>query len=856
MAEPKAWPVTTMPPSDPGRPGPGETGGMDPERWRRIETLFHDALERPDAEREPFLRDACGDDDALFEEVRSLIAAGDHSGRIGGVLAEGLAAVRTEDSNGPGRIGPYRVLEAIGHGGLGTVYLAERDDEHYSMRVAIKLVRRGYDTAEILDRLRRERQILARLEHPNITRLLDGGSTDDGQPYLVMEHVDGLALEAYADRHRLTVRRRLELLLDVCSAVAFAHRNLVIHRDLKPSNVMVTEDGTVKLLDFGIAKLMDRDGENDLTLPEQRLLTLDYASPEQLQGLPLTTATDLYSLGATLYRLLCGRAPFEHRRSTPPDVLPKRPSERAFTGDASASALRGTTPRGLRQALRGDLDNIVLKAMAPAPKDRYGTAAELADDLRRHLDDRPVRARPQGLIPRGWKLLRRNRLATAAAALTVVSLLVGLTATAWQARKATRAQLAAERVSGFLGELLEASKPEVARGEPVPVRSVLDRGAERIASELVDEPEVQTVLMTTMGKAYFSLGLYQQAADLHRGALAIREARLGVDDPAVAESANDLAGPLIFLDRLDEAEELLVRALDIRRRHLDPRHPSIAESLNYLGVVLRRQRRLDEAERVLSEAHDLYLHHFGPRHTETAGVLNNLALVYYFEERFQEAEALLQQAVSTRKELLGLSHPETLTSQGNLARVLRLQGRLEESRALFQGLLEEQRRLLGDRHREVANTWNVLAKILADQDELTAAAGHYRQALGIYAEALGPDHTSVGKVATSLGEVLAWDGRRRDAEAAFDRALGVHQKHDEHPELARTLEALGTLLCRDRPDEAVEHLRRATEIRRRLHPEGSTSAWRVADAESRLGACLQDHGDAGATALLERAHSL
>ena len=793
---------------------------MTPERWRRVEALFYDALEHNDADRDAFL-DAC-DDVSLSEEVRSLLDAGDESGRIGGVVVDAL------DPTGPApeRFGPYRVIRELGRGGLGTVYLAERDDEHYSMRVAVKLVRRGLDTDDILARLRQERQILARLEHPNITRLLDGGSTENGQPYLAMEYVDGTSLHTFAHRRELSVRHRVRLVLDVCSAVSMAHRNLIIHRDIKPSNVMVTEQGVVKLLDFGIAKLLDHDSEIEPTRPELRLLTPDYASPEQLRGDSLSTATDIYSLGAMLYRLLTGHAPFERRDS--PEALPVKPSRRLDDGAA----------RRLKHQLQGDLDNIVLKAMAVDAQDRYGSVPELADDLRRYLEDRPVRARPPGLTLRTWKWVRRNRLAATAALAIGLSLMIGMASTAWQARHARRAQAEAERISTFLAELLEASTPEVAQGEVVPVRSVLDRGAERIANELADEPEAQTRLMTTMGRAYLSLGVYDQAAELHRKALEIRREIYGSDHLTTAESAHALAEVLINLGDLEQAETLLQHTIELRRNRLGPQHVAVAEALKDLGIVHRRALRPDQAEDALTQALHIVTGQLGEQHGDTAGVLNSLGVLYLTAARFNEAETMLRRATTIYRSVLGDSHPDTLTSLGNLARVLRQLGSLEEAQEVLETVLEENLRMLGEYHREVAVTHNSLAKILDARGKPDEAIDHYHRAVEILAAVLGDGHREVAIASTNLGQSLLRAERTPEAERALRRGLSIHDRYGGHPELARTLEQLGTLLCKtERPGEAVSLLNRAIDVRRQAH-DAEADQWRIAAAQARLGACL------------------
>ncbi|MCG8457877.1 MAG: serine/threonine protein kinase, partial [Holophagales bacterium] len=427
-----------------------ESRQLSPDRWRRLEELFEQARERgPDA-RQALLDKSCAGDPDLRSELEAMLAADegaeDHLDQLIGKAALGVTESSEAESR---RIGPYRVLREIGRGGMGTVYLAERDDEHYRQRVAVKVLRRGPESQEMRLHLRRERQILAGLDHPHIAKLLDGGDTADGRPYIVMDFVEGEPLDVYCENRRLTVSERLELFLDVCSAVRFAHARLVIHRDLKPSNLLVTADGTVKLLDFGIAKLLETGaGEEALALPTElatptatgwMLLTPEYASPEQVAGLPLTVASDVYALGVLLYELLTGLRPYDVDRQSSLEVervvreaRPERPSTRVRQAAAAGEEARGPqraegSVEKLRRRLVGDLDNIVLEALRKEPQRRYASVEQLAEDLRRHLRGLPVRARPDTLGYRLGKFVRRNRRGVGAS-LVALLVVVGLVA--------------------------------------------------------------------------------------------------------------------------------------------------------------------------------------------------------------------------------------------------------------------------------------------------------------------------------------------------------------------------------------------------------------------------------------------
>jgi serine/threonine protein kinase len=416
------------------------------ESWKRVEELFHRALEvPPGAPRDAWLEAECRGDAALKQEVVSLLA---HDGdaethAFGGPIARAAGKLATDSSSGTlvrPRVGPYRLLRKIGQGGMGTVYLATRDDGQYAQTVAVKLVRRGMDTAFILRRFRRERQILARLEHPNIGRMLDGGTTEDGVPFLVMEYIEGLSITRWCEEKRASIKERLRLFLEVCAAVNHAHANLVIHRDLKPGNILVDRTGRPKLLDFGICKLLYQDGgdaSHTQTL-EWNALTPEYASPEQVLGEPVTVASDVYSLGVVLYELLTGTRPHRLEKRTPQAVeeavcrkAVPLPSERVRASGVPRAA-------ALARALAGDLDNIVFRAMHRVPERRYASPEELASDVRSYLANRPVSARPDTLAYRSVKFLRRNAVAVAAAACVVAAFSAGLAFSSRQARDANR----------------------------------------------------------------------------------------------------------------------------------------------------------------------------------------------------------------------------------------------------------------------------------------------------------------------------------------------------------------------------------------------------------------------------------
>ncbi|MEM7583610.1 MAG: serine/threonine-protein kinase [Acidobacteriota bacterium] len=832
---------------------------MDSARWLRVEELFHDALDQPEAARRQWLAEACGEDSELHEEVASLLASGEDSERVEQAVRGGFelaAAIPQGDT--VANIGPDRVIREVGRGGTGVVYLAEREGE-VRQRVAVKVIKRGMDTDEILDRLRRERQILADLEHPNIARLIDGGSTADGRPYFAMELVTGETLEAYCDRHRLSIEQRLRLFVEVCSAVQYAHQKLVIHRDLKPSNILVTAEGMPKLLDFGIAKLL-APTEHTRTATGLQLLTPEYASPEQLRGQALTTATDVYSLGVVLYRLLTGRPPYrlsgqargemERLVCTAEATRPSNATTAPLAEEDSPEELasrRATRAPALARRLRGDLDNIVLMAMRKEPERRYPTVGQLAEDVERHLELRPVRARPSSFSYRMGKWARRYRAAVVAGGLAVTSLIGGLIATVHQARVAERHRqhaeeqtVRAETVSSFLIELFRLADPGEARGNEVRAREILDRGAAKI-EQLAGQEAVQSQLLSTMGQVYKNLGLYRPSAALYEQAVDVRrEIAAGSEDVEVARSLAEHADVLLELGELDRAEEQLEQALITQRRELGERHPDVATSLDVLGVVRFSRGDLEGSGQLFEQAVQMREELLGERDADTARSLNNLASVRFQSGALAEAETLFRRATEILRELEGDAHPDTIYYRSNLATVLFASGDLDAAEVLHQQLLADRRRLLGEDHPDLAYSLNNLADVARARGDFATAVADFELAAELLAGALGALHPRRGAVLLNLGDSLLAAGARERAELTFHEALAVFDDAypDGHWRTGHALMRLGTLWseggdCR----RALPFLERAVEVRRGSYAEGH---WRVAEARSALGQCLAE----------------
>ncbi len=551
---------------------------------QRVTGIFGEAIELTPGERGAFLDAACGAATDLRAELESLLSAYEQAGGFmealdlerGAALLEAAADVEPSRR----RIGPYRLLRELGRGGMGVVYLAERAEGGFEQRAVIKLIKRGMDSDAILQRFLRERQILAGLEHVNVARLFDGGVTDDGQPYFAMEYIDGEPLTAYCEERALSVEQRLRLFEDGCRAVQHAHGKLVVHRDLKPSNMLVTSEGELKLLDFGIAKLLgEEDDATALTQAGMRVLTLDYAAPEQVRGEPVTTAADVYALGVVLYELLTGRRPYDAERRSRVDV-----ARAVCEVEPRPPSLAVASQPRLAKRLRGNLDTIVLKALAKEPSRRYASAEALAEDVRRHRAGHPVQARRETMAYVSAKFVRRHRVSVAAASVATLFLLLGLVGTTWQAAVASeerdRARLEAERaetVKEFLVGLFKASDPVESKGETITARELLDRGTDRIENELAGHDALQAELFETVAHISYSIGLYDRVRTLGERSVEHTRRAYGADHPQVAEALHTLGWMLHGSGNYPAAEDVARQSLAQRRRLLPPDSPELAD---------------------------------------------------------------------------------------------------------------------------------------------------------------------------------------------------------------------------------------------------------------------------------------
>jgi serine/threonine-protein kinase len=849
-----------------------------PSGWSRLDALLDEALELPLDGRRGLLERIGRDDPALRERVEQLLAADAAAGDFlddgaGAWLRSGglTPAVRAEDGSLDvgARVGPYRVLHELGRGGMGIVYRAERADGEFEQVVALKLVRRGLDGDDITVRFRRERQILAQFDHPAIARLLDGGLHTDGRPYFAMELVEGEPITTYCDRQSLPIEARVRLLSRACDAVQYAHGRLVVHRDLKPANIFVTATGDLKLLDFGIAKLLTFDDAIEatkLTRTGQRPLTPAYAAPEQLRDEPVSTATDVYALGVILFELLAGRRPAASAGSgfdrTSLDAEPPRPSDVVILPDPDGTAsvdeiarARGVAPRALAARLAGDLDAIVLKALRREPERRYAGAGAMAEDLDRFLDGRTVAARPEGRRYRAGKFVRRHRVGIAVAVSLVLSLVAGLAATAWQARAKAREAQKAEAVKAFLISIFKGADPLQAAGRDITLRQVLDEGAERVRRDLADQPAVQGELLTVLASVYAELGVTERAAALTDQALGIHERLQGADGELVGTNLRQKATLAIARGDPDTADRLARQALATHRRAYGSQHQDIAEDLDVLLIAARQRGRLAEALTAAEESLRIRRAMHGNEHRLVAESLGNLAVVAREQGRYDDAAALYRETIALRRRLLGDEHPHVALTLHNFSALQLSRGEPQQAATSSHEALERFRRLYGEDHQLTVSARNNRAVSDRMLGRFDAAEAGFRSILDSWNRTQGMDHPNAVMTLASLGRVHRERGDParaaqilRDADERWRRRMGA-----THPTGAAIRRQLGGALADSGKydeagrllGEALDRMRAAhgpshPEVAETLHELGQLARRRgdLAEAEARLGEAL------------------
>jgi eukaryotic-like serine/threonine-protein kinase len=755
-------------------------------------------------------------------------------------------------------IGPYRLIKKLGEGGMGLVWLAEQTAPVHR-HVALKLIRAGLYDDSILQRFRAEQQSLAVMNHPAIAKVFDAGSTSEGQPYFVMEYVDGPSITRYCDAKKLSIRERLELFIKVCEGVQHAHQKAIIHRDLKPSNVLVTElDGkpVPRIIDFGIAKAVSSQTSPDQTMFTQAGVlvgTPGFMSPEQADPniIDVDTRTDVYSLGVILYAVLTGMLPFdtEQWKKKPFDevlrqlreVDPPSPSMRLRTEKETATAAaehRGTEPRHLVNLLHGDLDWITLKAIEKDRTRRYGTPSELAADLQRYLNNEPVLARPASAGYRLQKYARRHRLGVSVAAAAVVLLVAFAITQAIQLRRITRERDRANRITDFMTSMFKVSDPSESRGNTITAREVLDKASTGINQGLRNDSELQATMMSVMGAVYMNLGLYPTAQSLLERASTTRQQVLGPRNPDTLTVNDQLAWVYFYEGRYPDAEKLDRQTFDLRRAILGPENPQTLVSMNHLAAVLSVEAKFSEAEKTGRDLLAIRRRVSGSAAPETADALATLAATFERQGHYKDAEPLDREALDIRTRALGREHPDTVFAITDLSWVLSREGKLAEAEKLQREALEIRNHLLGPEHPLTVDVMARLSVILEQEARYPEAEALQRKVLAARRRTLGTDHPETALSIDNLATTLMYEDKLTEAEALLRGAIDIDKRiiGPNHPDTLSTMSNLaGVLGAEDKFSDAEKLMRQVLAAQeRQLGPKHPATI----NTTYNLGLCL------------------
>ncbi|MGQ0722938.1 MAG: tetratricopeptide repeat protein [Candidatus Eiseniibacteriota bacterium] len=797
---------------------------MDTVRWERMQDLFHRATELPTGGQRSFLEGECGGDGVLLADVLGMLEEDARETLVDSELGAVARRVLADGPEVPTRdFGPYRPVRLLGEGGMGVVFLAERAD--LGSVVALKILRDAWLSPARRERFESEQRMLAQIDHPSIARLLDAGALADGTPWIAMEYVDGVPLTEHCEARRCPVEERLRLFRDVCEAVRHAHRHAIIHRDLKPSNILVRTDGTIKLLDFGIAKSLDSlQGDADRTRTAWRLVTPAYAAPEQVTGGPLGVYTDVWALGVILHQLLTGSLP----AGQPPSAAARAPG----------------MPRSPGRSAWADLDVLCLTALREDPQRRYATVDAFIRDVDHYLAGEPLEARPDSLGYRTAKFVRRHRAAlavTAAVFAAVVVLVAFYGARLAGARNAAVAEAErAQRIQRFMLSLFEGGEEEAAPPDSLRVVTLLDRGLAE-ARMLDADPVAQSELFQTLGEIQTQLGRFEQADSLLVAALDGRRALLGNEHPDVARAMVALGLVRTARAEYDDAERLVREGLEITRRTLPRAHPDIASALVALGEVLVSRGQYDDAIAVLEEALSLR-DADAPEDLDLAMAFHELANVHFYAGHYVASDSLNQRVLDISRRVLGERHPSLADNLINLGAVRSQLGRHDEAERWFREALDLTRSWYGDDHPKAATNRTMLARALVSQGRLDEAVVELEQALLVLERALGPIHPRVASALNELGRVALQRGDLDDAEKHFRRMVEIYRAvhGEEHDVLGVALSNLASVhMAREEWSRAEELLREVTALFSRTLSENHLN---VAIARIKLGRTLLRQG--------------
>ncbi|MFC4311318.1 protein kinase [Steroidobacter flavus] len=845
------------------------------DRWERLQDLFSRAVELPDREREAFISAETGDDKDLKDELLELLACdvGQSTGPLTHALGAAIdATTRDRRKALVGRvIGNYKLASILGHGGTGTVYLGERADRQYSAQVAVKIVDNAPIHGDLGQRFRAERQILASLNHANIARLLDAGETKDGQPYLVMEYVHGEPVDRYCDRQQLDLTARLKLFLEICNAVQYAHQNLIVHRDLKPANILVTAEGAPKLLDFGIAKLLDTGDAAAmlaLTRMNDRLLTPEYASPEQIMGRQVTTASDVYALGVVLYELLTGLRPYTVPSSASQLELersicisdPQRPSTavkkaidaaEAAEGESPIAAIalaRGLQPDRLQKRLLGDIDSIVMRALRKEPQHRYGSVEQLAADLRRYLSAEPVVARQGNWLYYSQRFVRRHAFGVSAGAFFIVVIVAFAVVMSIQNQriaaerdKAANESKSAQAVSEFMLDVFSAAEPFKAQGKEITARQLLEQSGLQVRADKGMRPEVRARLLASIGRAFRRSGDPERSLSYLEDAVHLRRQMPNGGGLPAADDMSELAVTLRTLGDMNGSARVIKEAMELCDRIGSQRTPTYATLLTNRGRVEFASGDVTRSRQSFEQALALNRQVRGPNDQEVAVVLLDLSLVFMWMDDIPSVERVTRQAVDIFRLTAPDLHPDRVLAETRLGEALLMQNHINEAGVMFEATLEKQRILFGNNSRQVAEVLDSLSQIRRAQGQLAESEQFASEALSSAVNAMGAEHAYTPYFRTSYASVLMRRGKFNDAERELRHSLDTlaRTRPADHQYVCSAEHLLGEVLLEtNRLADAEAMLTAAMNRWKRT----DAPAWRSARSASALGEVFYKQG--------------
>ncbi|WP_234570685.1 tetratricopeptide repeat protein [Rhodohalobacter sp. 614A] len=790
---------------------------MDKKRWNKIVDIVDDILQMDGIiDQDEALKKWCEGDSELKNEVLNLLESIENSSDYWNSLFEsnrifigdltqnygdqrnGHGSLSTHplpdiESKIPGQIGFYHIQKRIGIGGMGEVYLASRIDEKFHQNVALKLIRHGITSYEQANRFEQERTILSSLNHPNIARLLDGGISSDGRSYYVMEYVDGVPIDKYCKKHGCSLHQRLSLFKQVCRAVQYAHSNFIVHRDLKPDNLLVNKEGIVKILDFGIAKMVDDSLDEQALLQTSvglRMLSLKYAAPEQITLEPITTATDVYSLGILLYELLTGSHPF--------DLKGKSLQETEYIIRNHVPDHASSVPGDLQLKLKGDLDAIISKALRKEPSERYESAQNLIEDIERYENSMPVKARRDTVSYKSKKFIRRHSiplLFTSLIFILVSGFTLFYTYRISQEKQVAELQAQkAEQVTLFLMDMFEANSPSQTGGNNFNVQDMLVRG-ENEAGKLEGYPELKAQMYEVIGEVYRRLGDYNKSESLLRQSLQIRQDLYG-NYHAETVSAFDKLG-LLLINKGDffTADSILTLALDIRENYIHSTGPALAQTLSNLAFATRRIGDNETAEPLYRRSLEIREEHLGPDHPLTLENMNSLGVVLHYKAKYRETEELFREILERRQNLLTPLHPDIAISQNSLGALLMNLGNYEEADSLLKEALFIRKKLYGDNHPSVALTLNNLALSHIEQNRLTEASDYVEEAYRIRKTQLGENHTNTAISKFTMAKLMLKTNQPDFALQLYEDAYQIFRKNlsENHSFTAQSMLGIGSV---------------------------------------------------------------